>query len=76
MPEVELDSTGVTTIICELETAGVAQPVGSSRCYLGPLPEPDHELVKSVWGEWMASFRHEDVAARGFLVGLELSEPA
>src|SRR6266566_6189739 len=74
MTEVELNRPGISTIICELETARVSQPVGSSRCYLGPLPQSDHQLVEPVRRKGMASFRHEDVAAWGFLFALELPQ--
>src|SRR6266567_3001966 len=76
MPEVELDAAGVTAIVCQFETARVSQPVGSSRCYLGPLPQSYHQLVEPVRRKGMASFRHENIAARGLLFGLELPEPA
>jgi hypothetical protein len=63
MPEVELNAPGIVTVVGELVTAGMTQPVWSSgRFDLRLLPQPDHQLVKSVRGEGSTAFGNKHVA--------------
>src|SRR6266542_2183440 len=74
MPEIELNRPCVPAVIRQLESATMPQPMGTSRCDLGLLTQPDHEFVEPVCRKWCASFGHEDVAAHRFLFGLEFTQ--
>ena len=73
VPQVKLNSSGVMSIVGELEPAGVSQAVGSRwRFDLRLLAQSDHQLVESIGGEWCSSFCHKHVSARRLLFVLRL----